>query len=136
VTSRSPVVLIVDEHRDSLAMYAYGLLAMGFQPVPVENPDHAFARACELHPDAVVSDVTLPEGSGLDLTRRLREDVRTRDTGIIVLAGHIFGSKKQEADDAGCDRFLLKPCLPDTLAHEIYDVLRSRRSARDTDSSQ
>jgi CheY-like chemotaxis protein len=114
-------------------MYAYGLLAMGFHPVPVENAEHAFARACEVHPDAIVADVTLPEGSGLDLTRRLRGDVRTKDAGIIGLTGYEFGSMTQQASDAGCDRFLVKPCLPDALALEIYEVLRSRRAARDTD---
>jgi two-component system cell cycle response regulator DivK len=121
--------LLVDDHQDSLAMYALGLLAMGFQAITAENAEDGFARACELHPDVVVADVTLPGISGLDLTRRLRSDTRTRDAGIIVLTGHALGSAKQQATDAGCDRFLLKPCLPDALAHEIRNVLVRRRHA-------
>jgi two-component system, cell cycle response regulator DivK len=124
--SRPPVILIVDDHEDSLAMYAFGLLAMGFQPITADTAEEALARACEFRPDVVVADVALPGISGLDLTRRLREDARTRDAGIIVLTGNVGPSVKQQADDAGCDRFLLKPCMPDALAGEIRDVIDHR----------
>jgi CheY-like chemotaxis protein len=126
----SPVVLLVDDHEDSAAMYAMGLLAMGFQPVTSGTAEDAFARACEIRPDVIVADVTLTRGSGVELTRRLRSDVRTRHAGIIVLTGHAVGSTQQEATAAGCDRFLLKPCLPDVLALEIRVVLNQRQGAR------
>src|SRR5688500_2340649 len=74
VLRNSPVVLIVDDHQDSVAMYAFGLLAMGFQPVTAGTAAEAFGRACTCYPDVVVADVTLSGGSGLDLTRQLRQD--------------------------------------------------------------
>ena len=111
-------------------MYAIGLLAMGFQPVTSETAGEAFARACEIRPDVVVADVTLTGASGVDLARRLRDDRRTTNAGIIILTGHTVGSTRQAAIDAGCDRFLLKPCLPDVLACEIRDVLTQRQVAR------
>jgi CheY-like chemotaxis protein len=127
--STLPVVLIVENHQDSLAMYAFGLLAMGFQPLTAENADDGFARACEFHPDVVIADVRLPGVSGLELTRRLRKDARTRDAVIIVLASQPEGSATREARDAGCDGVLLTPCLPDTLARAIRYVLVNRRRA-------
>jgi CheY-like chemotaxis protein len=120
-------VLLVDDHEDSAAMYAIGLLAMGFQPVTSDTADDAFARACQIRPDVVVADVTLTGASGVELVGRLRGDRRTRNAGIIVLTGHAVGAVRQEANDAGCERFLLKPCLPDVLALEIRDVLNYRR---------
>ena len=107
-------------------MYACGLLTMGFQPVTAASGEEAFARACEIQPDAVVADVSLPGISGLDLTRRLRDDARTKNTGIVVLTGHAALSVRQQADAAGCDRFIVKPCLPDALAFEVRDVLMNR----------
>jgi two-component system, cell cycle response regulator DivK len=121
--SHAPVVLIVDDHEDSLAMYAYSLLAMGFEALTAGSAEDAFARACECHPDVVVADVTLRGVSGLELARRLRDDARTKDARIIVLTGNTDAAVKRQADDAGCDRFMLKPCLPDVLALEIRDVL-------------
>ena len=125
----SPVVLLVDDHPDSVEMYAVGLLSTGFQPVIAQNAEEGFASACEFQPDVIVADITLPGASGLELSRRLREDARTRDAAIIVLTGHGLESTRQEASNAGCDRFLVKPCLPDALALEIREVLVKRRHA-------
>jgi DNA-binding response OmpR family regulator len=130
VSRECPIVLLVDDHEDSAAMYAIGLLAMGFQPVTSDTAEDAFARACQLRPDVVVADVTLTGSSGVGLLRRLRSDQRTHNAGIIVLTGHDDRSTRQEVSHAGCDRFLLKPCLPDVLALEIRAVLNQRRIAR------
>ncbi len=123
----SPLVLIVDDHLDSCAMYAAALGFMGFRPVTEQTGEDGFARACAIHPDVIVADVMLPDISGLELTRRLRDDERTKDTAIIVLTGRTFGTDEQQANEVGCDRFLLKPCLPDDLAGEIRHVLGARR---------
>lgn len=123
-----PVVLLVDDHADTAAMYAICLMAMGFQPVTTDSSDDGFERACRLQPDVVVADVQAG-GSGLELARRLREDARTRATGIIVLTGDGFSSLKKKARAVGCDRLILKPCLPDALALQIRDVLNQRQDA-------
>jgi DNA-binding response OmpR family regulator len=107
-------------------MYTLALCVRGFQPIPAVSADEAFATACDIHPDAIVTDVMLPEVSGVDLTARLRGDPRTTDASIIVLTGYASDSTRARVQDAGCDRFLLKPCLPETLAGEIRAVLASR----------
>jgi two-component system, cell cycle response regulator DivK len=124
-----PLVLIVDDHVDSCEMYAESLGFMGFQPVTEQTGEDGFARACAIHPDVVVADVRLPGISGLELTRRLRHDDRTKDAAIIVLTGRTSDADEQQANDAGCDLFLSKPCLPDDLAVEIRHILSARRPA-------
>ena len=111
-------------------MYSVALSVMGFQPYTASNAEDAFARACEMHPDAIVADITLSGATGIDLTRRLRADIRTKEAGIIVLSGYAPSVAQQRASDAGCDRYLVKPCLPEALALEIHDVLSSRRCAK------
>jgi two-component system, cell cycle response regulator DivK len=123
----TPTVMLVDDHEDSVAMYAVGLEAMGFQPLTAATAEEAYERACALRPDVVVSDMTLPGSSGLDLTRQLRRDAHTSNTGIILLTGHSGSDVEQQAGEAGCDRFLLKPCMPDALAAEIRAVLAARK---------
>jgi CheY-like chemotaxis protein len=128
MSAAMPVVLIVDDDQDSREMYTLALSAMGFQPLAAGDAAEAFARARECRPDVVVADVKLPGVSGLELTRQLRTDTQTKSAGIILLTGHSFGPVRQEAQDAGCDRFLVKPYLPDALAAQIHDVLEARRS--------
>jgi two-component system phosphate regulon response regulator PhoB len=123
-------VLIVDDHPDSLAVYAFGLLAMGFQPVMANNLEDGFARACELHPDVVVADITLGDPVGAGFTQRFRDDPRTNQAGLIALTTltpRALNAGGQEP--RGCDRVLLKPCSPDALAFEIHDLLTRRSGA-------
>jgi two-component system cell cycle response regulator DivK len=119
VLSTSPRVLIVDDDDDTREMYTVALTVMGFQAVAATNAEEASAQARDVRPDVIVTDLTLPGLSGLDLARRLRGDARTTDTGIIVLSGHSSESMEQRAREAGCDRYLVKPCLPDALALAI-----------------
>jgi DNA-binding response OmpR family regulator len=128
--AHSRVVLIVDDDADSREMYSIALSVMGFQPCAVGNAEDAFTCACDMHPDAIVADVALPGSSGLDLVRRLRADVRTKEAGIIMLSGYAASAAHQRTNEAGWDRYLVKPCLPDALALEIEDVLSGRDHAR------
>jgi two-component system cell cycle response regulator DivK len=121
-----PVVLLVDDHEDSAAMYAITLLATGFQPVMAETAEQGFDRACRFQPVVVVANVGVDEESGIPLTLRLRGDPRTKEAGIILLTGHVRGGIQARALAAGCDRFLLKPCLPADLALEVRDLLMRR----------
>jgi DNA-binding response OmpR family regulator len=121
-----PIVLIVDAHEDSLAMYAIGLMALGFQPVAAKDAEEGFGLACARHPEVVVVDLIIPLTSGLDLIHRLRHDPRTKDVPIIVITGHPRAATFVHAREA--DRFLFKPCAPGTLAIAICDLLPNERS--------
>jgi len=123
-----PVVLIVDNHQDSLAMYAFGLLAMGLRAVTADNDQDGFDRACRLQPDVIVVDDALAGGSAPAFIQRLREDPRTRHTTILVLSGNDSGTAKP-THSPGCDRVVLKPCEPDALAFEIQSAMAVRRPA-------
>jgi DNA-binding response OmpR family regulator len=127
VSSGSPLVLIVDDDEDSCEMYVNALGLMGFQAITEQTGERGFERACDLQPDAVVADVTLPGISGLELISRLRKNDRTREAAIIVLTGRAFDVDEHQAATAGCDRFLVKLCLPDELAFEIRSALARPR---------
>ena len=122
-------VLLVDDHTDSLEMYlyAFGLLSIGFQPMTAASAEEAYARALQLRPDVVVTDLTLLGASGIDLARRLRDAPETSETAIIVLTGHGGGAGREEAREPGCDRVLLKPIQVEELSLVIREVLAARR---------
>jgi CheY-like chemotaxis protein len=121
------LVLVVDDHLDSAEMYAFALSRLNIQSLTAESPEEAYALACARRPDAIVSDLQLSGGSGFDLARRLRADADTRDVAIIILTGHAGPSTSAEAHAAGCDRFLVKPCLPADLASAIMEVVATRQ---------
>jgi DNA-binding response OmpR family regulator len=122
-----PTVLLVDAHEESRLMYTLGLQALGFHPLTADNVERGFADACASPPAVIVIDLMMPFSSGFDLLERLRHDPRTTKVPVIVLTGHPLAASVGCTRVNGCDRFLLKPCVPSLLAIEIRDLLAQRR---------
>src|SRR5436190_23972254 len=117
---RRRCVLLVNCFPDEREMYDDYLRYAGFDAVDVCEPSDAFETAVAMQPDVIVTDTALPHGlSGLDLIERLRRDPRTQHLKIIVVSGHAFTQHRRQAERAGCDLFLPKPCLPQTLVTAI-----------------
>ena len=109
-------------------MYAAYLRACGFSPVQVGDTREALRIAWLV--DVVVTGMRVPGPfDGLDLIRHLRADHRTAGKPLIVLTACAFEPDQRRAYEAGCDRFLAKPCLPDLLGSEIRRLLTAPRSA-------
>jgi len=123
-----PKILLVNCF-DERAMYAEYLEHVGWHPVQACEVDEAFATALVVQPDVVVTDMVLPNlgRDGLNLIRQLRANPRTERVCIIVVSGLVTPVDRRDAESAGADVFLMKPCLPQDLAHEIRSRLRTTR---------
>src|SRR5258707_7754508 len=60
-------------------------------------------------PDLILMDSQLPDISGLEVTRRLRGDERSRRIPIVVVTAFAMGWHEREALDSGCDAYISKP---------------------------
>jgi two-component system cell cycle response regulator DivK len=117
------VVLIVDDFEDNRTMYAEFFRFSGYEVIEASNGVEAIEKATAFVPDVVIMDLSLPVLDGWEATRRLKGDPRTRHIPVLVLTGHAFEEHSKEAQEAGCDRFLAKPCLPETLLETVRQVL-------------
>ena len=66
-------------------------------------------------PELILMDVQLPKMSGLDATKALRSDPRTKDIPIIVITSFALSGDREKAADAGADSYLAKPYSPREL---------------------
>ena len=121
--SRRPVVLLVQPSRDDgLEMYTEFLRYHGLAAIPVSDSRDALMLAPQA--DIVVTGINLDETmDGVELVSRLRHDDCTRSTPIIVLTACAWPTDRERAEGAGCDVFLLKPCLPNVLLREVWQLL-------------
>lgn len=123
-------MLLVDDDSDIREMYSEYLSGSGLSVTTEATGRKALESARAEPPDVVVTDIAMPEMDGLELSRRLREESRTRDIPIIAVSGQA----PARARAAGADVVLAKPCEPDRLLHVIEDVLNSRNPATNADS--
>jgi DNA-binding response OmpR family regulator len=121
-------VLLVDNAVDEREMYAEYLRAHGYCTLQAATARDGYQMAADLAPSVVVTTVRLPgEEDGLRFTARLKADAVTRDARVIVLTGCVFEADRAAATRAGCDRFLMKPCLPAELETVVSELIEDHR---------
>jgi two-component system cell cycle response regulator DivK len=111
-------VLIVDDSRDNREVYAEYLRYRGFAVSEAATGAEALAQVSRVDPDVMLLDMRLPDVNGSDVSRELRDRQASRPT-IIALSACVFDADVLAALGSGCDAFIAKPCLPETLEMEI-----------------
>ena len=114
---------LVEDHLDTAAILARLLRRMGHDVLPASSVSAALALAkkeMRLAPiDIVMSDLGLPDGSGLDLMRRLSGDYGLRG---IALRGFGMDSDLEQSTAAGFSRHLVKPIDISTLRATLLEM--------------
>lgn len=121
-------VLVVDDYDDAREMYSEYLEFLGYEVHTARDGREAIDVARETLPDIILMDLSLPVLSGWEATRQLKEDARTRDIPVMALTGHVLPKHSERAREVGCDAFLAKPALPDTVAEQIRALLKKTGS--------
>ena len=116
-----PLVLIVEDDTQMQRFLRAALSANGFRHLEAVSAAEALALAPSHNPDLVLLDLGLPDGDGLDVTRRLREWSRTP---IIVLSARGREDDKVSALDAGADDYMTKPFGTGELLARMRVALR------------
>ena len=125
---RPPVILIADDTTDARELYAEYFSNRGFTAITAHDGAAAVRIALEHVPDVIVMDLAMPEFDGITALRRIKADPRTNRTRVILLTGYPRKAVERGAYQAGADRFLTKPCLPEELERHVKELRRQRRS--------
>lgn len=124
--ARRPLILIVEDHADTRQMYAE-CLSDAFDVLTAPDALKALDLLRSSRPDLLITDLSLPGLDGFELVALLRKDPDIGGLPIICLSGYGGYAHEQRAKEAGCDRMLQKPCMPDALTEAVTELLASRR---------
>ena len=133
---RTPSILLVSNPVEERHVYARALRAGGYRVVTAATTFMAYEIATTRSTDMVVTDGRCAGSmSGLELTRRLRIDPRTRTVPIIVLTSEMRRQDGEVSIKAGADLFLERPVSADVLREQVVRLLVavgrvSRQSSR------
>jgi two-component system KDP operon response regulator KdpE len=116
-----PRVLVVDDERQILRALKVILREAGYEVIEAATMEEALDRAAVRPPDAAIIDLMLPDGSGIELSRRLRE---WTSMPILVLSAVGEEDAKVEALEAGADDYVTKPFGPRELVARLGAALR------------
>ena len=102
-------ILIVEDNKIEVRLVKDVLEARGYDTLQTGDGLEAIDLAVANLPDLILMDIQLPEISGLEVTRRLRGDERSRRIPIVAVTAFAMGWHEREALDSGCDAYISKP---------------------------
>jgi len=124
--SARPTVLLAEDHADTRMFYAE-LFRDSFDVIEAGRGDQALQLAREQRPSLIITDLSLPGITGIELAKALKKDAATAGIPIICLSGYADAETSDAVAASGIDRMLLKPCLPDDLLAHVNELVdRSR----------
>ena len=120
-------LMIVDDDVEMRTLLAEYFRRLGFDVAEKESGIAALQTATTDHFDCFILDVAMPEMSGLELLKKLRE--RGNETPALFLTAHDLLDDKVAGFEAGADDYLAKPFSPRELEYRIEALLRRKSPA-------
>lgn len=125
VTPDIPLILIVDDN-DDFRSFMKSSLINEYNVREATNGLEAWEMMPELQPDIIISDIMMPEIDGIELARRVKNDLRTSHIPLILLTARTAEEHKLEGLETGADDYLTKPFNFDILSLRIKKLLELR----------
>ncbi len=123
----APRVLVIDDEPDLRTLYELSLLREGYRVDTAADVAEALAQLDAQRYDAVISDMRLPDGSGLDVLRRLKTQARAER--CIVITAHGSAENAVEALKSGAFDYLTKPVDLKQFRAAVAQAVRAERPA-------
>ena len=119
-----PLILIVEDEPPLVEMLKYNFESAGFRTSVATDGQEALFQAEELSPDLILLDWMLPEYSGIEICRKLRDRDATKSVPIIMLTARSEEDDRILGLNSGADDYVVKPFSPKELVARVQATLR------------
>jgi CheY-like chemotaxis protein len=105
----SKKILIVEDNPDVLRVLTLSLGYLGYEIFEANTGNSGIALSLSEIPDLVLVDLSLPDVSGLEIAKAIKQNPRTAEIPLVALSGHSGGGIAAKALEAGMAAYLMKP---------------------------
>ena len=105
----SKTILIVEDNDLNMKLFSDLLEAHGYSTLKTKDGIEALELARTHKPDLIIMDIQLPEVSGLEVTRWIREDETISDIPIIAVTAFAMKGDEEKILQSGCEAYVSKP---------------------------
>ncbi len=102
-------VLIVEDNELNMKLFNDLLTAHGYDTVLAGDGGEALALARRHHPDLILMDIQLPQISGLEVTRQLKQDPELKRIPVIAVTAFAMKGDREKIRAGGCEDYIAKP---------------------------
>ena len=122
-------VLIVEDNALNMRLFSDLLEASGYATLQCVDGAKAVGIALEETPDLIIMDIQLPEVSGLDITRWLKDDERTSEIPVLAVTAFAMRADEELVREAGCEGYLSKPIQVRSFLKTVDDLMANEAPA-------
>jgi two-component system, cell cycle response regulator DivK len=102
-------VLIVEDNELNMKLFHDLLDAHGYNILQTKDGMEALDIAREHHPDLILMDIQLPEVSGLEVTKWIKEDETLKSIPVVAVTAFAMKGDEERIREGGCEAYLSKP---------------------------
>ena len=102
-------VLIVEDNELNMKLFHDLLEAHGYDTLQTKDGMEALALARKHRPDLILMDIQLPEVSGLEVTKWLKEDDDLRAIPVVAVTAFAMKGDEEKMREGGCEAYIAKP---------------------------
>ncbi len=117
----SKTVMIVEDNELNMKLFNDLLESRGYGTIQTRNGFEALDLARAHHPDLILMDIQLPEVSGLEVTKWLKEDETLADIPVIAVTAFAMKGDEERILQGGCEGYISKPI---SVSHFLETIER------------
>ena len=122
--SASKKVLVVEDNELNMKLFNDLLEANGYQVIQTRDGLSALDLARKHRPDLILMDIQLPEVSGIEVTKWLKEDDELRVIPVIAVTAFAMKGDEQKIREGGCEAYISKPISVVSFLQTIDSYLK------------
>lgn len=116
-------VLVVEDNELNMRLFCDLLDAFGYEAHKCRDGVKAIEIAREEAPDLIIMDIQLPEVSGLDITRWLKDDPELAHIPVLAVTAFAMRADEQRVREAGCEGYLSKPIQMTSFLRTVEELV-------------
>lgn len=121
-----PLILYVEDNQNMVDFFCL-TLGEKYRIITAQNGIEGYEKCVKHMPDIVISDIMMPSTDGMEMSRMIKDNVKTRHIPIIILTAKSSSQSQIEGLRAGIDLYIVKPVLSEILEANIEKILSRRK---------
>ena len=117
-------IIIADDSQSFLKLYNDFLKELPVEIIYAKDGAEAIKKTWKYKPSLVILDLEMPEMSGADCTRLIKQDPTQKDTPIVIVTKHISQKDLEIMYQSGCDEIIAKPFTKEQLVNLVKRYLK------------
>lgn len=124
-----PSVLVVEDNELNMRLFCDLLDSFGYQTIECGDGSRALDMARTHQPDLIIMDIQLPEVSGLDITRWIKDDDELKAIPVLAVTAFAMRTDEQRVREAGCEGYLSKPIQMSSFIRTVEGLIPGNAAA-------